>query len=102
MSVQSRFNWHLGEDLTFTFTATANTTISGWSFSTTIYDAQGGASLFSTTAASITDANAGVFTVPLNAASTTTIGRGAKWIQVRRTNSGVNTVLAEGPVTVTP
>src|SRR3990167_5000927 len=102
MAVETAFSWHVGEDLLFTFTASSATSISGWTFSLVLYDAQGGTALFTkTTGFSITDASAGVFTVTLTAAETTSYKR-AGFFRVWRTNSGSATVLAEGAVTVEP
>lgn len=104
MAVTSSFVWHVAEDRLFTFTPKTPTNISGWTISLAVYDREGGSIVpgGGPFAATITDAINGVFTEPLSSSNTSTIGRLYGWLQVRRTNSGFNTVLADGPVTAKP
>lgn len=102
MSVRSTFTWHMGEDLLLTFTATTVTPIAGWTISLSIYDFPGGTLLLGPIPATLVDVVNGVFTVALSSANTSAVGRMNRFLQVRRTDTGDNTVLAEGAVIVNP
>jgi hypothetical protein len=107
MSMLSLFFWHVGEDLVITFTATTPTPIAGWTLQLWIYNSRtdpqaGNPALFTTANAAIMDPVKGIFTFTLAAANTSAIGVGNRWLQVRRIDSGENTVLAEGKVNSEP
>ena len=87
-----------GEDRTLTFTVvdedSAAVDITGWTLSMDIGDGT------VTNAGSISDATAGILTVTLSAANTTTLSGTKLQYRLRRTDSGSNTVLAHGVIKV--
>ena len=95
MSVSSNLTFFRGEDITLTFTMTPPTDITGWTTTFTVRNTLGGTSQFTRTP-TITDAKRGVFTVAILKANTTSLAVGRYVWDVRRTDAGSNTTLAEG------
>ncbi len=104
MAVRTDLTWFDDEDLAFTCTATSATPITGWHFRLDIFPINSRtASISLTSGFTITGASAGVFTFSLPAgsgATTNVLTAGVYDYQLRRTDSGSNTMLAYGKVTV--
>lgn len=86
----------VGEDLTLAFTVTGESDITGWTISFavgSVTKTSGGGGITMLT---------NVATVTLGAADTTALGPGAAAYRLRRTDSGNNTVLAYGQVSLYP
>jgi hypothetical protein len=99
MSVQSNVAIFQGEDVSLNFTLTPPADITGWTIVSTIKDKLGGTTQF-TPVVTITDAGRGKFKAALPRANTSSLSPGDFVWDVRRTDSGNNTVLAHGELTV--
>lgn len=98
MSVQSNLVFFQGEDILLTFTMNPPTDITGWTLTGTIKDKLGGTTQFTYTP-TITDAGRGVFTVSWTRGQTSALAAPGDYVwDVRRTDSGKNTVLAHGQI----
>lgn len=101
--IRSVFSWFVGEDLMLVFTAKTPTNIAGWTIVVTLYNREGGTALSAPSmVTAIIDPTNGVFQVPLSNADSVALGRTPGFLQARRTDSGHNTVLAEGPINTAP
>jgi hypothetical protein len=98
VSVQANIPFFVGEDLTLNFTLVPLTDITGWTFQSTVKNKLGGTTQFSPTV-SITDAGRGKFQAVWPRASTSALAPGDYVWDVRRIDSGFNTVLAHGEAT---
>lgn len=101
MAVNQNFELFRGEDGELTVTMDPETDITGWTitfFVKTAEEASGDPLL--EVAATITDAEAGVFTVALTAAQTAGLDAGKYRYDIWRLGSGVNTLLTWGKLTM--
>jgi hypothetical protein len=99
MSVQSNLEFFQGEDVLLTFTLTPPQDMTGWTLAGTVRDKLGGTSQFTFTP-TVTDAGRGIFTATWSRSNTSALAPGDFVWDVRRTDSGKNTVLAHGQITV--
>ena len=103
MAISNDFNWFRGEDILITFTMTPLTDITGWTISCGVKKSMSDPSPTLTIAGTVTNAAAGIFTVPVTAAqNTTTLQTGSYVYAVERTDSGSVAVLSEGSILVKP
>jgi hypothetical protein len=98
VSVQANIPFFQGEDLTLNFTVVPLTDITGWTITSTVKDKLGGTTQLNP-AVSITDAGRGKFQATWTRAQTSALSPGDYVWDVRRTDSGFNTVLAHGEAT---
>ncbi len=99
MSVQSNLEFFQGEDIFLTLVLTPPQDITGWTLQGTVRNALGGTVQFSY-AGVVSDAGRGTFTITWGRSNTSTLAPGDYVWDVRRTDSGKNTVLAHGQITV--
>jgi hypothetical protein len=99
MSVQSNLEFFQGEDILLTFSLVPPQDITGWTLTGTVRNQLGGTSQF-TFSPSVTDAGRGVFTASWSRSQTSGLSPGDYVWDIRRTDSGKNTVLAHGQITV--
>ena len=85
---------------TLRVTMSPATDITGWTFILTIR--QDGISKFSSTTTVVEDAANGIFTISMTGTQTGTLPLGFYDYDIWRTNSGSETQLCIGPLTVTP
>jgi hypothetical protein len=98
MSVPSNFQFFQGEDVLLKFQLTPPQDMTGWSLMCSIKDKLGGTLQFNP-AFIITDAGRGQFQASLPRSSTSALSPGDYVWDIRRTDSGANTVLAHGECT---
>jgi hypothetical protein len=89
-----------GEDVLWIFTMTPVTDITGWAISARVKQTPSDPTPLLTINASLTSPAAGVFTVSLPAASTTSLSAGTYAYDVWRTDGGSAAALALGTLTV--
>jgi hypothetical protein len=99
MSVQSNIAFFQGEDVVLNFQLTPPQDVSTWSFASSVKDKLGGTLQFSP-AVSVTDGGRGRFKLTLTRTNTSALAPGDYVWDVRRTDSGNNSVLAHGEMTV--
>jgi hypothetical protein len=99
MSAQNNIAIFQGEDIVLSFTMVPPTDITGWTIVSTIRDKLGGALQFNPVV-SITDAGRGKFKLALGRSNTSNLSPGDYVWDARRTDSGSNSVLAHGEMTV--
>lgn len=99
------FSIYAGEAVTITVTLTGSGSITGWTLVCKISNPPYVAALVTRTIGSgvtITDAANRIITITLTSAQTTLLGAGAyKW-SLARTDSGSETVLTVGSITINP
>jgi hypothetical protein len=98
MSVPSNFAFFQGEDVLLKFQLTPPQDMTGWGLTCSVKNQLGGPLQFNP-AVTITDAGRGQFQASLPRAQTSTLAPGDYVWDVRRTDSGSNTVLAHGELT---
>jgi hypothetical protein len=99
MSVPSNISFFQGEDVQLNFYVTPPTDVTGWTLTGTVKDKLGGTVQFTFTP-SILDAGRGWIQVTWPRSNTSALTPGDYVWDVRRTDSGKNTVLANGEATV--
>jgi hypothetical protein len=99
MSVPSNLSFFQGEDVQLNFYVTPPTDITGWTLTGTVQNKLGGTTAFTFTP-SILDAGRGWIQVTWPRSNTSALTPGDYVWDVRRTDSGKNTVLAHGEATV--
>jgi hypothetical protein len=99
MSVQSNVAFFQGEDVTLNFQLGPPQDISAWTLTSSVKDKLGGTVQFSP-AVSLIDGGRGRFKLTLTRTNTSNLPAGDYVWDVRRTDSGFNTVLAHGEMTV--
>lgn len=99
--IETPVTFFRGEDVVLTVTLTPPTNITGWSLTFTVKNNLGGTTEVTkdnggTGGISITSAGNGIFTVTILRSDTTGLAIQAYVYDIRRTDSGNNTVLAFG------
>jgi hypothetical protein len=95
VSIQSNIVFFQGEDLVLQWALTPPQDITGWTMTGTVKDKLGGTTQFTFTL-SITDAGRGLFQASWSRSNTSGLSPGDYVWDVRRTDNGSNTVLANG------
>lgn len=98
MSVASNFQFFQGEDVEIDFTLVPPQDMTGWTLTSSVSATLGGSIIFNPSV-TITDAGRGLFKVLWPRSSTENLAPGDYVWDVRRTDSGKNTVLAHGEAT---
>jgi hypothetical protein len=98
MSVQSDIAIFAGEDVTLNFQLGPPQDVTSWTFTSNVKDKLGGTVIFSP-AITVVDGGRGRFKATFTRAQTSGLQGNYVW-DVRRTDSGFNTVLAHGELTV--
>jgi hypothetical protein len=99
MSIQSNLVIFQGEDVTLNFQMTPAQDISGWTLSGTVKPYLGGSASFTFTP-TVVDGGRGQFRASWPRGNTSGLSPGDFVWDVRRTDSGANTVLAHGQLRV--
>jgi hypothetical protein len=99
MSISSNLNFFQGEDVLLNFNLSPPQDITGWTLTGTVKDKLGGTVQFTFTP-TITDAGKGLFQVAWSRAQTSALNPGDYVWDVRRTDAGNNSVLANGEITL--
>ena len=95
MSISSKIEFFRGEDILLKFSMTPVEDITGWTLSFKVADTIGGTVQFTKTP-TITDGPRGEFQVAIASADTSALTVGRYVWDVRRTDSGSKTTLADG------
>jgi hypothetical protein len=97
MSITSNLSWFRGEDITIDFTMTPVVDVTGWTISFTLKDTLGGNTQTGfPIAATIVDGSRGRFRVAIPSSATSSVAVGRYVWDVRRTDAGNRTTLADG------
>ncbi len=99
MAVNNSFTWFEGEDIQINYSPTTVTNITGWTLDAILYTFSGGDPLLEKTIGdgiTVTNAALGEFNIFYASADTTNYGGRTLYLEIRRTDSGDNTVLAYG------
>ncbi len=103
MAINNSFTWFEGEDIELDFSPTTVTDITGWTLDAIMYSFSGGDPLIEKTIGNgitVTNAALGLFNILYMSADTLTYGGRTLYLEVRRTDTGDNTVLAYGNVMI--
>src|SRR5687768_16887689 len=103
MSIASHLTWFRSDDVRIVARAVAPTDVTGWAVTFQVRDSLGGTSRITKTTGgggiSLTDAGRGVLTIIIAKADTQGLAPGNYVWDLKRTDTGSNTVLAHGTLT---
>lgn len=93
-------SFYRGEDVVITVTMSPVTNISGWTIAGQVKNLLTDPTALITLAGTVTNASAGIFTVPLTAAQTLSLAAGSYPYALERTDSGSSALISEGTLQV--